>query len=93
MKRDFFVGVTTDSRTGRLMAVYFQFRRGKAAKVREFADGNAFANYNEKGELLGIELLGPCKVEVVDKIAKRDDLKKFIRSAAPSAMLVGAGSS
>ena len=88
---DFHVTVTNDRKTGRLMAVYFQIRRGKATKVREYADGNAFANYNEAGELLGIELLGPCNVRIVDKIAKRDAaIKKFIRSSSPRRMLVRA---
>lgn len=89
MPREFRINVTTDKETGDLMAVYFQVRRGRAAKVREFSDGNALANYNAAGELLGIELLAPCKVSVVDTIAKRDSVvKKFVRSNAPRKMLV-----
>lgn len=92
MPREFNVIVTTNKRTGDLLAVYFQIRRGKAAKVREFEDGNAFANYNNKGELLGVELLGPCNVTVVDRIVLRReaDVRKFIKRAAPMEMLVGA---
>ncbi|MBI1903889.1 MAG: hypothetical protein HYS13_22535 [Planctomycetia bacterium] len=90
MKREFRVAVTTDKQTGRLMAVYFQVRRGKAAEVREFEQGNALANYNANGELLGIELLGPCKLKVVDQIAEKDGVvRQFIRSNAPRKMLVG----
>ena len=71
------------------MAVYFQVRRGRVAKVREFSDGNALVNYNSDGELLGIELLAPCNVSVVDKIAKKDSVvKRFVRSNAPRQMLV-----
>ena len=89
MDREFRVAVTTDAQTGDLMAVYFQVRRGKATKVREFEHGNALANYNHKGELLGIELLGPCHVKVVDRIAKKDaTVKRFVRSSAPRRMLL-----
>lgn len=89
MEREFHVAVTTDKKTGELLAVYFQVRRGHAAKVREYENGNAFANFNEDGELLGIEMIGPCSVQVMDKIAKKDrDVKRFIRSNAPRRMLL-----
>ncbi len=89
MEREYHVSITTDKKTGDLLAIYFQVCRGKASRVREFDDGNALANYNEQGELLGIELLGPCSVRIVDRIAKKDnDVKRFIRRTAPRRMLV-----
>jgi len=90
MAHEFGLNVTIDKATGETLAVYFQIRKGKAAKVREFADGNAFANYSRSGALLGIELIGPCKVSVVDQITKRDErAKRFVRRTAPKPMLVG----
>jgi hypothetical protein len=59
MEREFQVVISTDKKTGAFLAAYFQVRRGHAAKVREYEGGNAFANFNEAGELLGIELLAP----------------------------------
>jgi hypothetical protein len=89
MEREFRVIISTDKKTGAFLAAYFQVRRGHAAKVREYEDGNAFANFNEAGELLGIELLGPCRVKIVDKIAKKDrEVKRFVRANAPRRMLV-----
>lgn len=89
MEREFHVAITTDKKTGELLAIYFQVRKGHAAKVREYENGNAFANFNEDGELLGIEMIGPCSIRVMDEIAKKDrDVKRFIRSNAPRRMLV-----
>jgi hypothetical protein len=89
MDHEFRVLISTDKKTGRQMAVYFQVRRGKAAKVREFENGNAFANYDEQGELLGNEMLGPCHIKAVDRIAKQDpDVKRFVRANAPRKMLL-----
>ena len=89
MEREFRVVISTDKKTGEFLAAYFQVRRGRAAKVREYEDGNAIANFNEAGELLGIELLGPCRVQIVDKIAKKDlDVKRFVRANSPRRMLL-----
>lgn len=81
--------ISTDKKTGEFLSTYFQVRKGHATKVREYEDGNAFASFNAAGELLGIELLGPCRVAVVDKIAKKDrDVKRFVRANAPRRVLV-----
>jgi len=50
--------------TGRILAAFFRLRAGKPARTREFGNGSAFAHYSVRGELLGIELLGPCKVTI-----------------------------
>lgn len=93
MQYDFKVSVATEKQSGRILAVYFQVRKGKAAEVREFANGAAFANYNRKGELLGIEMLGPCKLAVLDKIAasEPENTRKFFRDAVPRKMVMAAG--
>jgi hypothetical protein len=85
-KPSFSINILTNEQTGDLMAVYFQIRKGKAAEVREFAEGAAFANYAKNGELLGIELLGPCRLAVLDKIAKESHVKRFIRKGIPRQM-------
>ena len=84
----FGMSVQTDNRTGNIVAVYFQIRVGKAAQVKELAGGDAFANYNTKGELLGIELLAPCQITVLDKIARAepDKVRNFVRQSVPRQM-------
>ncbi|MDX1968062.1 MAG: DUF2283 domain-containing protein [Planctomycetaceae bacterium] len=92
----FDLSVSVDRTSGRIDAVYIQLREGKAVDVREFAHGDAFANYDHAGHLLGIELLAPCKVNVLNKITReipqrdtRKQARQFIRSGVPGGMLVG----
>jgi len=86
---EFDVNITIDESTGAVIAVYFQTRRGKVHETREFADGAAFADYNRDGELLGIELLGPCRATIVDQLAQnesvtlRKSMKAFVRRVGP----------
>ncbi len=90
-KFDFKMTVETDHNTEKLLAVFFHIRRGEVAEVREFADGNAFANYGHQGQLLGIELLGPCRIEVLDKIARGEPkAKRFIRNSLPTSLALTA---
>ena len=94
MKVEFAMHIEVESSTGRMLAVYFQIRNGKVASVEEFQDGAAIANYSRDGYLLGVELLGPCKIQFLDKIAKhappgvREKAKKFFRSSVPVEMVL-----
>lgn len=91
MSKPFFrVAVETNNHTGEVMAVYFQLRKGKSALVKEYADGNVFADYDKKGELLGLEMLAPCKVSVLNKIATQEPARQFIKKSIPAGMLVTA---
>ncbi len=86
---EFRVKVEVEKKTGQLLAVYFQIRKGRASKVKEFADGNAFANYSVTGELLGIELLGPCEVSVLDRIAPQEPkVRDFVRRSIPRELAI-----
>lgn len=83
----FRVSTEVEEGTGSILAVYFQIRKGQAFKVKEFADGRAFANYDVKGKLLGVELLGPCEITVLDQIARKEPrAKSFIRKSIPREM-------
>jgi len=80
----FKMSVETDRATGKLLAAYFKVRNGRVAKTVEYADGSAFADYGEDGKLLGIELLGPCEITVLDRIArKQPKVKEFLRRHIP----------
>ena len=48
-KFSFCVSVETQDQTGKVIAVYFQVRKGKTKTTREYADGNAFADYDKHG--------------------------------------------
>lgn len=83
MPTNFSVQIAVNKKTGSVTAVYFQTRSGRSAKTKELADGMMLADYNAKGELIGLELLGPCTAEVLDKIVIDKPARLFIRKAAP----------
>lgn len=89
----FGVEVTVDEATGRPISVYFQVRKGKVHETREFAGGSAFADYSSKGQLLGIELIGPCRVSIVDQLAANEpqsvkrDAKLFMKNTGPRQLI------
>ena len=78
-----------DNESGHLLAVYLQVRKGRAAEVLELAEGIAYANYNSGGKLLGIELLGPCKIQVLDQISRNEPrvIKEFLKKNIPAQMV------
>jgi uncharacterized protein YuzE len=88
-KHNFSVSVEVNRLTGEVIAAYFTIRKGKVNETREFAEGRAFADYDSRGRLLGLELLGPCDVAVLEKIPGRDVIaKRFLRTAAPREMVL-----
>jgi hypothetical protein len=86
----FGISVETNDRTGEVMAVYFQIRGGKSHEVKEHENGSLLADYDRQGRLLGIEMLGPCRANVLDKIAADATVKKFVKKGIPRGMLVSA---
>ena len=82
------VSTQVNYETGDVSAVYFYIRPGKSALVKEFAGGCAFADYDRNGHLLGIEILAPCEIAVLDKIARRESkpIKNFLRNSIPREM-------
>ncbi len=89
-KFSFQVNVETHGQTGEVIAAYLQVRKGKIKVTKEYSDGDVFADYDERGQLLGIELLAPCSASVLDTIAKQAPTRRFLREAVPQGMLVPA---
>lgn len=80
--------VDVEEATGRILAAFFRFREGRSAEAREFANGSVFAHYNNRGDLIGIEILGPCKIALVNQITNKvPDIKKFVRDTLPPALV------
>lgn len=80
---DFHASFEFEGETGDLMAVYFQVRKGKVSQTREVGDGAAFADYGKKGELLGIELLAPCRIQILDQVIDQPLVRKFVSRNIP----------
>lgn len=86
---DFNVSVCIDNKTGRLEAVYFQVRRGKAARTEEVQE-NVLIDYDDKGKIMGVELLGPCSTTIIERILERKRapvaVRRFVRDKIPMEM-------
>ncbi|MBM3994553.1 MAG: DUF2283 domain-containing protein [Planctomycetes bacterium] len=87
MKRKFLPkkDVSVDGKTGNIRAAYLQIGTGAVYDTRELSEGSAYADYDKDGWLLGIELLGPCEVKVLDKLAKKElaALRRFLLGSPP----------
>lgn len=80
---DFDFVAEIDRRNGRIMAVYMQFRKGDVAETREIVEGKAFADYDRKGVLLGVELLAPCRFAAMAKLSDEEPIREFVRNKLP----------
>ncbi len=80
---------SVDDQTGGVVAVYLRVREGEVAETKEIEEGAAYVDYDSAGLLLGIELLGPCQVEVLDRIGQTEPepIKRFLRGAAPRELI------
>jgi uncharacterized protein YuzE len=86
---NFNVSVTVDEHTGEVISVYFEVRKGRSAQTTEHGDGVAFADYDKHGVLLGIEVLAPCRLQVLNRIkGVEPEVRKFVKSAAPRALVM-----
>ena len=90
----FQVSIETESKTGDVLAVYFQIRKGRHDHTKQFENGAAIADYDKHGYLLGVELLAPCAVRVVDELAKeepnvvRSGVKRFMKQSGPRELVM-----
>lgn len=73
--------VTYDESTGEPVAGYLRVREGAVATTREISEGLVFADYGADGALLGIELLAPCAVEILEQLAENEPevIRRFLR--------------
>ena len=91
-KPRFKVSVSTDEDSGRLLAVYIRVREGQVEETVEVDEDRAFADYDAAGQLLGVELLAPCSVQVLDNLAAKEpaEVREFLHSCPPRAMVLSA---
>ncbi len=84
-KSAFRLEASFDEKTGHVVAVYLRVREGSVANTKEVDQGVAYADYDSEGLLLGIELLGPCQVSVLDSIAENEPepIGQFLRGSVP----------
>ena len=76
--------VSFNETTGERVAAYLRVREGEVSETKEVSAGVAFADYGADGSLLGIELLAPCGVDVLDRLAETEPepVRRFLRGCA-----------
>jgi uncharacterized protein YuzE len=90
MTYKFVVSIEVEERTGHIQAVYFRFRPGRAVRTEKYSHGDAFADYDSAGNLLGIELLAPVPLRLLNRITGPDPATQaFVRRSVPREMAVG----
>ncbi len=71
---------------GRLEAAYIRFRNGKSDRTEEIVEDAMIADYDEHGNLLGIEIIAPVtlsKLATLVEKPRRPSFRKFMKHAAP----------
>lgn len=54
-----------------IVAGYMRLREGKVARTVEIAPDLVLVDLNSRGVLLGVEILGPCEVTILERIARK----------------------
>jgi len=90
MSAKFALNVSFSDTTGEPVAAYLRIREGSVAATKEVSEGAAFADYAADGLLLGIELLAPCSLEVMDRLGANESepVRRFLRGGAPRELIV-----
>jgi uncharacterized protein YuzE len=75
---------------GTLEAAYVRFRSGKVSKTKEVIEDVLLADYNSRGQLLGLEILALVKISdltrLVDEPSRRP-FRRFIERSAPEELV------
>ena len=81
--------VSYNETTGDPVAAYVRVRDGKVAHTKEISAGVAFADYGADGALLGIELLQPCRLEILEGVSETEpeEVRQFLRSGVRKEMI------
>ena len=78
---------------GRLQAAYIHLRKAKAAKTKEIVKDTVLADYDSRGRLIGMEILGPVKIQVLAGLIEqphRAAFRRFAKESIPPALSVAA---
>ena len=86
----FALKVSFSEKTGEPVAACLRVRDGKVVETREVSEGVAFADFADDGRLLGIELLAPCSLAVLDRLGEHESepVRRFLRGGPPRDLIV-----
>ncbi len=90
-KPEFFASYAVHNETGAIDSAYFGFQEGEPVDF-EAPDKVIRVERDEDGHVLGMELLGPCKLQTLYDIVKdephKDIICKFIGNVIPVCFVV-----
>jgi uncharacterized protein YuzE len=75
---------------GTVEAAYFRFKRGKSARSVEVISDVLVADYDQNGELIGIEVLAPVKISDLSKLveeSRRPSFRRFAKQSGPPSLV------
>ena len=76
---------------GTLEALYIRLTNRKIARTKEIVQDQVLADYDSKGDLVGIEVLAPVKLSTLSRLVappKRKTFNKVLRQAAPEELVL-----
>lgn len=76
---------------GTIEAVYILVRDNKAARTKEIVEDVLLADYNSRGQLVGIEILAPVKIAKITMLVdepRRRPFRRFVRDRAPEELVL-----
>ena len=75
---------------GRLRAAYIYLRKAKVARTKEIVGDTVLADYDARGGLVGIEILGPVKIQVLVQLIEKEHraaFRRFAKESIPASLL------
>ena len=76
---------------GTVEAVYILVRDNKAVRTKEIVEDVLLADYDSRGQLVGIEILGPVKLLEITPLVeepRRRPFRRFVKERAPDELVL-----
>ena len=76
---------------GTIEAVYILVRDNKAVRTKEIVEDILLADYNSRGQLVGIEILAPVKINKIATLVeepRRRPFRRFVKARAPEELVL-----
>lgn len=79
------------SADGTVQAVYIRLRTNKITRTKEIVEDIVMADYDGRGQLVGIEILAPVSLRIIVKLVdqpRRRPFSKFVKKRAPGDLVL-----
>ncbi len=76
---------------GTIEALYILVRDEKASRTKEIIEDILLADYNNRGQLIGIEVLAPVKIAKITMLVeepRRRPFRRFVKEQAPGELVL-----